>query len=128
MYIAYEVMISCKGPFSTISYVFFYYLENQFYVFQTLPVVVYILGSVLAMSQHWCHRLSRCLCEHPTFHHLKNNSKSHKKHHWQCGINLAIDIPNDNRKIHKLALLLFIIGYLQCLFEYIGHIAGMLQF
>ena len=46
VYSAYEVIISCKGPFSAILYVFCY-IENQFYVFQTAPFVVYILRSVL---------------------------------------------------------------------------------
>ena len=47
LYIAYEVGISCKGPFSAVLYGFFN-LENQLYVhvFQTAPVVVYILRSV----------------------------------------------------------------------------------
>ena len=37
---AYEVRISCKGPLSAALYVYCY-LINQFYVFQTAPVVVY---------------------------------------------------------------------------------------
>ena len=39
-YIAYDVRISCKGPLSAALYVYCC-LENQFYVFQTAPVVVY---------------------------------------------------------------------------------------
>ena len=39
VYIAYEVRISCKGSLRTDLYVYCY-LENQFYVFQTAPVVV----------------------------------------------------------------------------------------
>ena len=40
VYIAYQVRISCKGPLGAALYVYCY-LENQFYVFQTAPVVVY---------------------------------------------------------------------------------------
>ena len=40
VYIAYEVRISCKGPLRAALYVYCY-LENNFYVFQTAPVVVY---------------------------------------------------------------------------------------
>ena len=40
VYIAYEVRIKCKCPLSDASYVYCV-LENQFYVFQTAPVVVY---------------------------------------------------------------------------------------
>ena len=39
---AYEVRISCKEPFSVALYVYSYF-ENQFNVFQTAPMVVYIL-------------------------------------------------------------------------------------
>ena len=41
------------GPLSAALCVYCY-LENQFYVFQTAPVVVYILTSVLSMSQYLC--------------------------------------------------------------------------
>ena len=40
VYIAYQVRISCKGSLSAALYVYCY-LENQLYVFQTAPVVVY---------------------------------------------------------------------------------------
>ena len=40
VYIAYEVRIGCKDQLSATLYVYCY-LENQFYVFQTAPVVVY---------------------------------------------------------------------------------------
>ena len=40
-------------------------------------------------------------------HHLKNGSKSHQKHHWQCGIELSSQSSDRyskyNGKIHKLA-------------------------
>ena len=39
VYIAYEVRISCKGPLRAALYINCY-LEKQFYVFQTAPVVV----------------------------------------------------------------------------------------
>ena len=52
--IAYEVMITFKGSLSAIVYVFCY-LENQFYVFQTAPIVVYILRSVIRSSKPGCH-------------------------------------------------------------------------
>ena len=66
VYIAYEVRISCKGPLRAALYVDCY-LENQFYVFQTAPVVVYrLMTSVFSTSQHWCYCQSRCLCKHFT--------------------------------------------------------------
>ena len=50
--IAYEVRISCKGPLRAALYVYCY-LVNQFYVFQTAPVVVYrLMTSVSSTSQH----------------------------------------------------------------------------
>ena len=55
VYIAYEVRISCKRPLRATLYVYCY-LENQFYVFQTAPVVVYrLMTSVSSMSQHRCY-------------------------------------------------------------------------
>ena len=41
VYIAYEVRVSCKGPLRASLYVYSD-LENQFYFFQTAPVVVKI--------------------------------------------------------------------------------------
>ena len=56
-------------------YVYFY-LENQFCVFQTAPVVVYrLMTSVFSTTQHrcWCYWLSRCLCKHFTFWRMTQN-------------------------------------------------------
>ena len=42
-----------------------------------------------------------------TFYHLKNDSKSGQKHHWQCGIKLSSQSSDRNslynRKLHELA-------------------------
>ena len=53
-YIAFEVRISCKGPLRAALYIFCY-LKSKFYVFQTAPMVVYRLRSVLSTSQHGCY-------------------------------------------------------------------------
>ena len=55
VYIAYEVRIKYKGPLRAALYVDCY-LENQFYVFQTAPVVVYrLMTSVFSTSHHRCY-------------------------------------------------------------------------
>ena len=51
VYIAYEVRISFKGPLSAALYVYCY-LETNFMFFKQQPMVVYILTSVLSMSQY----------------------------------------------------------------------------
>ena len=69
----YEVRISCKGPLRAALYVYCY-LENQSYVFQTAPVVVYrLMMSVFSTSQHRCYWLSRCLCKHFTIWRMTQN-------------------------------------------------------
>ena len=76
IYIAYEVRISCKGPLSAALYVFSY-LKNQFYVFQTAPMVVNRLTSVLSTSSPVS--LTGLVFMY-TFNHLKKDSKSRQKH------------------------------------------------
>ena len=50
-----KLRISCKRPLRAALYVYCY-LENQFYVFQTAPVVVYrLMTSVSSASQHRCY-------------------------------------------------------------------------
>ena len=70
--------ISCKGPLNDALYVYCY-LKNQFYVFQTSPVVVYpsdvsieyVIAPVSLTESVFM------------FHYLKNDSKYRQKHHWQ---------------------------------------------
>ena len=62
-----------------------------------------------------------------TFHHLKNDSKSLHKHHWQCGIeliskstNVAKEIPDITENyINSHVIYLSNLDTLQCLiFKY----------
>ena len=101
-YVAYEVMISCKGPLRATLYVYCYF-ENQFYVFQTAPVVVYrLMKSVFSTSQHRCYWLSPCLCKHFTIWRMTQYIVK-----TSCGIELWSQFSDRNskydRKLHKFA-------------------------
>ena len=60
-----EVNISCRGPLGYTLYVFFY-LENEYAIFQTALMDVDMLTSISSALQHQCHWLSQCLCKNLT--------------------------------------------------------------
>ena len=81
-----------KGPLRVALFVYCY-LENQFYVFQTAPVVVYrLMTSVFSRSQDRCYWLSRCLCKHFTIWRMTQNIIGNVALSYQ--VNPVIEIPN----------------------------------
>ena len=79
--------------------------KTNFMFFKHQVVVVYILTSVLSTSQQRCHWLSRCLCKHFSIWRMTQNLVKNiigiVASSYQ--VNLAIEIPNITRKLHKFA-------------------------
>ena len=90
--------ISCKGPLRAASYVYCY-LKNQFYVFETAPVVVYrpmtsVFSTYVTAPVLLTESVSRCLCKHFIIRRMTQNIVKNIIDHVALSyqVNLAIEI------------------------------------